>query len=70
MDPDPGGLKPCGSCGSGSPTLQKMKTFQGEKEHQVLENITIFFLSFFLGGNFGFPGDLDPARDPDPHTLV
>ncbi len=21
MDPDPGGLKPCGSCGSGSPTL-------------------------------------------------
>jgi hypothetical protein len=24
MDPDPGGPKTCGSCGSGSPTLEKL----------------------------------------------
>jgi hypothetical protein len=64
MDPDRGGLKTCGSCGSGSPTLQIMKTFQEEKEHQVLENITIFSFSF-LGAILAFL-DPDPARYPDP----
>jgi hypothetical protein len=27
MDPDPGGTKTCGSCGSGSPTLVKPEFF-------------------------------------------
>jgi hypothetical protein len=27
MDPDSGGLKTCGSCGSGSPTLRKSLTY-------------------------------------------
>ncbi len=50
LDPDPGGLKPCGSCGSGSgsPTLLKMKSLKRRTYHVLRSSRRISYLVQFV----------------------